>query len=323
MARYQEAYATGELQRRAQDALRRLECCEMCPRRCRVNRLAGELGFCRTGRYATVGAFHIHMGEEAPLVGRTGSGTIFFGHCNLDCRFCQNWDLSHAPAGEVALREVGPQELADIMFQLQAENAMNLNLVSPSHVAAQVLEALAVAVPQGVALPLVWNSGGYDSQETLALLDGVVDIYMPDVKVWDPEVARRLLGVSDYPEVARAALREMHRQVGDLHADGWGVARRGLLVRHLVLPGGLAGTREWMEFIAREISEQTYVNVMEQYRPCGEAGGVAGIARAVTAEECAQAREMAEGAGLKRLDDRCLSTKAMLERLLQMMDDEG
>lgn len=322
MPPYQSLYSSGELQRRAVEALARLECCDLCPRQCRVNRLKGELGFCRTGRHALVGAWNLHFGEEPPLVGRTGSGTIFFGHCNLDCQFCQNWDMSHPAEGGSELREMTASELADVMFRLQAENAVNINLVSPSHLVPQMLEAMVLAVQRGVGVPLVWNSGGYDSVESLRLLDGVVDIYLPDVKFWDAEVAGRLCGAPDYPEVARAALKEMHRQAGNLRVDGSGVARQGLLVRHLVMPEGLAGTRGWMEFIAREISPGTYVNVMDQYRPCGEGCHMPGIDRAVTPEECASARALADAAGIARVEDRCDSTKAMLERLLKMMDDE-
>lgn len=311
--RYLGLFGNGELKRRAEEAVARLSECRMCPRDCGVDRTSGELGYCRTGRLAQVASWNPHFGEEEPLVGRGGSGTIFLGQCNLGCVFCQNWDISHPDAD---LPEVSPEQLAQVMLQLQAEGAENINFVSPSHVAAQILEALPLAVERGLAVPLVYNSGGYDSLETLRLLDGVIDIYMPDAKFWDPDVAARLCGARDYPERARQAIAEMHRQVGDLRLDGRGLAREGLLVRHLVLPEGLAGTAEWMRFLAG-LSKDTYVNVMEQYRPCGKACAMPGIDRAVTAQECREARQMALDAGLTRLDDRCGNAAyKLLERLM-------
>jgi putative pyruvate formate lyase activating enzyme len=247
-----------------------------------------------------VSSFNAHFGEEAPLVGANGSGTIFFTFCNLLCLFCQNFEISHEGIGE----EVSDEQLAGIMLALQRQGCHNINFVTPSHVVPQILAALELAVPAGLNVPLVYNSGGYDSNETLRLLDGVIDIYMPDFKFWDPQVAQKACQASDYPEVARQALLEMHRQVGDLELDAHGTARRGLLVRHLVLPGGLAGTQPVMRFIAREISSRTYVNVMSQYRPCGRAGEVSGLERALSADDYRRAVRETIAEGITRLDQR-------------------
>lgn len=237
-------------------------------------------------------------------MGEGGSGTIFFSRCNLGCVFCQNWEISRGPgAGGEPGREVVANQLAWMMLELQRRGARNVNLVSPSHVVAQVLEALVLAVTEGLRLPLVYNTGGYDSLETLALLDGVVDVYMPDVKFWDSEVAARFCGAADYPERAREAVAAMHGQVGDLVIGEDGVARRGLLVRHLVLPGDGAGTERWMRFLAG-LSRETYVNVMDQYRPCGRSAEFADLARSVTVQEVYEAREAARRAGIHRLDER-------------------
>lgn len=297
---YIQAQRSGLLRRNLAEALGRMSSCTLCPRMCRVDRLAGETGVCRTGRQAFVSSFNAHFGEEAPLVGENGSGTIFFTHCNLLCLFCQNFEISHEGVGE----EVSDEQLAGIMLALQRQGCHNINFVTPSHVVPQILAALELAVPAGLNIPLVYNSGGYDRIETLRLLEGVVDIYMPDFKFWDPEVARRACSAPDYPEAARQALLEMHRQVGELEVDDRGLARRGLLVRHLVLPGGQAGTAEVMRFIAREISPQTYVNVMSQYRPCGRAVEVPGLERALSAEEYRRAVRAALDEGIRRLDQR-------------------
>lgn len=301
----------GLLAPRAHAALALMRSCRLCPRECGVNRLEGELGACGIGRLARVASYAPHFGEESCLVGRDGSGAIFFSGCNLACLFCQNEDISrHPDSGE----EVTPRELADIMLSLQAQGAANINLVTPSHVAAQVLEALPLAVEGGLALPLVYNTGGYDSLETLALLQGVVDIYMPDVKFADPETANALCGVADYPATARRAVKVMHAQVGDLRLDSHGLATRGLLVRHLVLPGGLSGTRGWMEYLVRDISPSTYVNLMDQYRPCAKAPGHPPLDRPLSPEEFREARLQAEEAGITRFDER---TPAQIEQLLR------
>jgi len=297
---YIELSRTGELAERAAKAVQMLSHCRLCPRECKVNRLEDERGVCRTGRWAVVASAGPHFGEESPLVGRMGSGTIFFTHCNLLCVFCQNWDISHEGEGG----EVSGLELARVMLRLQGMGCHNINLVSPSHVVPQIIEALDIAATEGLEVPLVYNTGGYDKVETLRLLDGLVDIYMPDIKYADPKESARYSKARDYPEMVKASVREMHRQVGDLKTNGQGIATRGLLVRHLVMPNGIAGTREVMRFLAKEISRDTYVNVMAQYRPCGEAFDISEIARRVSPEEFEEALETAEEEGIHRLDGR-------------------
>ncbi len=297
---YLSLVTRGELAARARAAAQRLTACDLCPHRCLVDRTAGELGRCRTGRLALVASAGPHFGEERPLVGREGSGTIFFAACNLRCLFCQNADISHLDRG----RPQPAEELAQIMLALQAEGCENINLVSPSHVVAQILEALVIAVDSGLRLPLVYNTGGYDAVDTLRLLDGVVDIYMPDMKYAADDIALRLSGAADYVARNRAAVSEMHRQVGDLSLDERGIARRGLLVRHLILPEGLAGTEAVVHFLAEEISTGTYLNIMDQYRPCHQAWDVPGLDRRPTAREYSEAVAAARRAGLTRLDRR-------------------
>jgi putative pyruvate formate lyase activating enzyme len=295
----------GELKRRAQDALSRLENCRMCPQNCGVNRLQGVLGFCQTGRLAQVASFNLHFGEEAPLVGSGGSGTIFFGRCNLNCVFCQNADISQPDTNEAqVLTEVHPNQLAWIMLELQRNGAHNINFVTPSHVVPQILEALVLAVEDGLKLPLVYNSGGFDALETLQLLDGVVDIYMPDAKLMKPEHGKKYCAAEDYPDRAKEALKEMHRQVGDLFMNEDGIAEGGLLVRHLVMPGGLADTEDWMRFLREEISPNTYVNLMDQYRPCHHAEEYPELDRALRAQEMEAAEKMAAAQEIFRLDGR-------------------
>jgi putative pyruvate formate lyase activating enzyme len=260
--------------------------------------LAGQRGKCRTADRALVASYGPHFGEEAPLAGRHGSGTIFFAHCNLHCLFCQNYTISQLGEGT----EASPDRLAAIMLALQARGCHNINLVSPSHVVPFILDALCLAAGQGLEVPLVYNTGGYDSLDTLRLLDGVVDIYMPDMKYSDSRTAERLSGVKDYAQVNRAAVREMHRQVGDLVIDEAGTAQRGLLVRHLVLPDGLAGTESTMRFLAEEVSTGTYVNVMAQYHPCFQAHTVTQLSRSLRSREFRQAISLARRYGLTRLD---------------------
>jgi putative pyruvate formate lyase activating enzyme len=298
---YLALLAAGELERRAALAWEHLSDCDLCARYCRVDRLESTRGaVCRTGERAVVHSYGPHHGEEDPLRGWAGSGTIFFTWCNLRCVFCQNWEISQKGIG----REVGTDELAAIMLRLQHQGCHNINLVTPSHVVAQVLAALCVAARQGLCLPLVYNTGGYDSPEALALLDGVVDIYMPDMKYGDSQTAHRYSHVRDYWEVNRAAVKEMHRQVGDLVLDRNGLARRGLLVRHLVLPGDLANTEQVLSFIADEISPKTYVNLMDQYHPCYRAGEYPPLDRRLTPLEFARAQTTATQCGLQRLDRR-------------------
>ena len=297
---YLDLHARGELRRRAAHAVDGLACCDVCPRRCRVDRRRGRTGFCTTGRYARVSSSFAHFGEEDCLRGRQGSGTIFFAYCNLKCVFCQNHELSHLGEGH----DTRPEHLADIMLRLQRQGCHNINLVTPTHVVPQILEALVVAADHGLTLPLVYNTGSYDSPETLDLLDGVVDIYMPDLKTMSAEASETYLNARDYPDVACAAVRRMHAQVGDLVTDADGIARRGLLVRHLVMPGRLDQTRGVLEFLAREISPDTFVNVMPQYRPAGDASEHPDLCRPITPDEFRQALRIAADVGLRRLDPR-------------------
>jgi putative pyruvate formate lyase activating enzyme len=291
---------SGDLKRRVAEAYARLEACDICARECGVNRrLSTEGAGCRTGERAIVSSYGPHFGEEEPLVGRGGSGTIFFSWCNLRCQYCQNYEISQVGTGQ----QVEPEDLAKMMLSLQSQGCHNINFVSPSHVVPQILAGLLIAAQAGLRLPLVYNTGGYDSLKTLALLDGVVDIYMPDAKYADPGVAQRYSKIRNYPAVNQAALKEMHRQVGDLTMDDRGVAQRGLLVRHLVLPSGLAGTAEVVRFLRDQISPNTYINVMAQYRPCYRAHGLPPLDRSITNQEYAEAVHLAQEAGL-RLDER-------------------
>ena len=296
---YVRLLSGSELSARVTSAYRHLEDCDLCARYCRVNRRRTTKGaVCRTGERAVVHSFGPHHGEEAPLRGSKGSGTIFFSWCNLRCVFCQNWEISQKGIG----REVEPDELAAMMLALQRDGCHNINLVTPSHVVAQILAAVAIAARQGLRLPLVYNTGGYDSLEALALLDRVVDIYMPDMKYGDSETAHRSSHVRNYWEVNRAAVKEMHRQVGGLVVSDEGLARRGLLVRHLVLPGDLANTDRVLAFIATEISRDTYLNLMSQYHPCYRAWDYPPLDRPVTREEFDHALAAAAKHGLHRLD---------------------
>ncbi|MFN7989438.1 MAG: radical SAM protein [Thermoanaerobaculia bacterium] len=286
----------GDLGLRASFARRLLHGCNLCGRRCGADRTGPSRGSCRTGEKAVVASWGPHHGEEGPIRGRRGSGTVFFSFCNLACDYCQNFGLSRLGEG----RETSPTALAAIFLALQEEGCHNVNLVSPTHVLPQVLEALRLAAGSGLAIPLVWNSGGYDSPEALALLDGVVDVYMPDMKYGDAQTALQYSHVPDYPAVNCAAVKEMHRQVGDLVLDGEGVAVRGLLVRHLVLPGGLAGSEEVFRFLAREVGTNTWLNVMGQYRPAFRAGELPPLDRVPTEAELAEARSLAARYGLTR-----------------------
>ena len=298
MAAYLELYRSGKLRGRIEAAKSLLRSCHVCPRHCGVNRLEGEVGNCRTADEAIVSSYGPHFGEETPLVGRYGSGTIFFTNCNLRCLFCQNYSISQLGEGE----KVSKEELAYMMLSLQARGCHNINLVSPTHVVPQILEALEVAVKLGLHLPLVYNSGGYDSLEALSILDGIIDIYMPDMKYSDERIARELSGIENYPSVNRAAVKEMHRQVGDLRLNEEGIAQRGLLVRHLVLPNNLAGMEEVVSFISKDISLNTYVNIMAQYRPCYKAHDIPSLARPISAAEFQEAVDLAHQGGLYRLD---------------------
>ncbi len=297
---YLALYREGNLDGRIAEAQQRLSPCRVCPRHCKVDRLSDEKGICQTGVKAVVSSYDPHFGEESPLVGSGGSGTIFFTHCNLLCIFCQNYEISHLGQGI----ETDPGQLAAMMVSLQRHGCHNINFVTPSHVVPQILVALPKAIEKGLTVPLVYNSSGYDSLETLKLLEGIVDIYMPDFKFWDKESAKRYAKAPDYPEVAQKAILEMYRQVGDLVMGDEGVAVKGLLVRHLVMPGSLEETRGILRFLAREVSVDTYVNVMDQYRPCGEACHCPPIDRTLTGDEYQQALKLARDAGLQRLDEK-------------------
>jgi putative pyruvate formate lyase activating enzyme len=301
------------LQQRIDALLHRLGSCDICPRQCGVNRLEGETGFCRIGRKARIASYNLHFGEEAPLVGTNGSGTVFFAGCNLGCVFCQNYDISHGTDGSVPAE---PDELAGLMLQLQRKGAHNINFVTPSHVTPQILESLPAAIDQGLTLPLVYNCSGYESRDTLRQLAGIFDIYMPDVKFAARDPAEKYCQAGDYPEVAKQAVLEMHRQVGDLELDENGVARRGLLVRHLIMPDDMAGTQEWLRFLAEEVSASTYLNLMDQYRPCGEASAFPELCARISHEDLERARSQARQLGLSRLDEReRLDFRALLKFL--------
>jgi len=298
---YLALHSTGELQRRARVAVDGLSSCRYCPRDCGVDRRGDEApgALCLSARRARVSSWFAHFGEEAGLRGWRGSGTIFFAFCNLRCVFCQNWDTSHGGVGA----ELTASELAAAMLDLQRQGCHNINLVTPEHVVPQILEALVLAVDAGLRLPLVYNTSAYDSLHTLALLDGVVDIYMPDFKYADPALAKRYLKAADYPEVAARAIAEMHRQVGPLRFDAEGIAVRGVLVRHLVMPGAEADRGELFATLAG-ISSDTWLNVMGQYRPVGKAAGprYPEIRRRPSPDEVRAAADAARAAGLRRLE---------------------
>jgi len=295
---YITLHQQGKLKERIDMALSLLKQCRMCPRNCGVDRTGSQQGVCRTLRYAKVASFGPHFGEEAPLVGRSGSGTIFFSSCSLLCSFCQNYDISHLGHGT----EAGPHDIASMMLTLAELGCHNINFVTPTHVVPQILEALPEAIEGGLDIPLVYNTGAYDTVETLKLLDTIFDIYMPDFKFWDKSIAEKYCRAPDYPEVAREAVKEMHRQTGDLLIDEKGIARRGMLLRHLVMPGDSAGTPDIMRFLAEDISRNTYVNIMDQYHPCYHADKDPAINRRITRDEYNNALQAAGESGLHRLD---------------------
>jgi putative pyruvate formate lyase activating enzyme len=299
---YLDCYERGELEHRVERALQLLEDCTLCPRDCHVNRRENKFAVCKTGRYAVVSSHFAHFGEEDCLRGWNGSGTIFFSWCNLRCVFCQNYDISWVGEG----RSTKPEELAAMMISLQNRGCHNINFVTPEHVVPQILEALPLAIECGLRLPLVYNTSAYDSLDSIQLMEGVVDIYMPDFKFWDPEMARQYSKAANYPEAARRAIREMHRQVGPLVVDENGLALRGVILRHLVMPGGIAGTREILQWVARELGPDSYVNVMAQYYPAGKVSPreYIKINRHITPKEYEEAMEAAQAAGLWRLDPR-------------------
>jgi putative pyruvate formate lyase activating enzyme len=294
---YLELQRARELERRAKAAEALLQPCRVCPRECLAQRLQGKTGVCGVADQAMVSSYGPHFGEERPLVGFGGSGTIFLAHCNLCCVFCQNFEISQQNGGRI----VSAKELAQMMLDLQEMGCHNINFVTPTHQVPQILRALPMAVEGGLQVPLVYNCGGYESLDMLRLLDGIFDIYMPDFKYADVDTAKKYSQVENYPEVAKAALLAMHRQVGDLTLDRRGIACRGLLVRHLILPNDIAGTAEVVLFLAG-LSVDTYVNIMDQYRPCYRAHEYPPMARRPTRAELDEARQLARAAGLHRLD---------------------
>ena len=299
---YMELFHSGELYRRSRQALRSLANCKVCPRDCEVNRLNNEHSVCKTGRKARVGSYAPHYGEEDCLRGTNGSGTIFFSLCNLKCVFCQNYDISQDGDGV----EVSPEDLAGMMLDLQNRGCHNINFVTPEHVVPQILEALPLAVQMGLRLPLVYNTGAYDSMESMQMMEGIVDIYMPDFKYWSNERSQKYLKAKDYPETARTVIKEMHRQVGDLVLDENGLAKRGVLLRHLVMPEGLEDAENIMKYLSKEISADTYLNIMAQYFPAGKVNEIKyqEINRRPHSQELATVEQIARQCGLYRFDQR-------------------
>ncbi|MCD6310828.1 MAG: radical SAM protein [Candidatus Eremiobacteraeota bacterium] len=294
---YKNALETGALRQKVKEAYEILSSCRLCPRYCEIDRTIGQKGFCKIGSEPVYSSYGPHYGEESPLVGSGGSGTIFLTGCNLGCIFCQNYDISHLMQG----KKTDVEEIAAIMLTLQQRGCHNINFVTPTHQMPFLLAALELAAQAGLNIPVVWNCGGYESPESLAILDGIIDIYMPYFKFWDNEVAYRFTSAENYREFACSALKEMQRQVGNLIIKD-GIAKKGLLVRHLVLPDNLGGSEEIFKFIAKEISPDTYVNVMAQYHPCYKAGEYEGLKRSLTGEEYEKALNSAKSAGLVRLD---------------------
>jgi len=299
-----------EIERRAEEAVSALQQCRVCPRDCKVDRLADKTAACHTGRFARVSSFFAHFGEEDCLRGWNGSGTIFFAMCNLRCVFCQNWDISQMKSGTLTT----PEMLAEMMLSLQKQGCHNINFVTPEHVVPEILEALPRAIRKGLRLPIVYNTSSYDSMESLRWMDGIVDIYMPDFKFWSQEHSFRYAKARDYGPVAQRTIREMHRQVGDLQFGEDQLAKRGLLVRHLVMPYGVADSEPILDFLAREISPHTYVNIMQQYRPEHKTDRYPEIHRRLYYDEFQQAVRFAGNAGLYRLDQRSIASASRLHR---------
>jgi len=292
---------SGELARRASQLYSIYRECRLCPRQCGVDRTRGEKGFCSSTSRAKVFSAHPHFGEERPLVGRGGSGTIFFSNCNLLCVFCQNWEINHRGDGS----PIGDEAIGRLMTDLQASGCHNVNLVTPTHILPNIIGGLRFAIARGLRVPLVYNCGGYERVEIIRLLDGIVDIYLPDFKYTDGAMAEKYSsGAAAYPERAAAAIQEMHRQVGELRVDERGIALRGLMIRHLVMPQNIAGTDKFVQFVATRLSRSTYVNIMDQYRPEHRARQFPEISRRITTAEYRQAVDWAKEAGLRRLDAR-------------------
>lgn len=292
--KYLKTYQDGSLQEKADRLYGELENCAICPRNCRVNRLENKIGFCKTGKKAMVYSYMSHYGEEPAISGENGSGTIFFSHCNLRCLYCQNYEFSQLAKG----KEVEEEELTSFMLELQKQGCHNINFVTPTHVIAQILKALILAIPRGLNIPLVYNTSGYDSVETLKLLDGIFDIYLPDARYADSKIALKFSQAEDYPAVNQKALQEMHRQVGVSQLNQTGIIESGLIIRHLVLPDNLSGTDEIMRFIASKLSKDTYISLMSQYFPCYKAEDYPEISRRVSRQEYQKAMDIMHGCGL-------------------------
>ncbi len=295
--KYIQPYKSSQLINCIEILTKRLSNCDLCPRNCKINRLKGEKGICSTGQNVIVASYGPHFGEEAPLTGKFGSGTIFFSNCNLLCNFCQNYDISHEGRGV----EISIEQLAGIMISLQDRGCHNINFVTPTHVVLQIMQALKIAIDNGLNIPLIYNTSAYDSIETIKLLDGIIDIYMPDMKFFDNKVAELTCNVSDYVENAKSSILEMHRQVGDLLINPEGIAVKGLLIRHLIMPHNFSGTEQVLDFIAEEISHETYVNIMPQYRPEGEAYSVKEISKSLDYSDYINAGKYADRIGLINL----------------------
>jgi putative pyruvate formate lyase activating enzyme len=291
---YLKLYKSGELDKRIVRLYKILESCELCPRKCRANRSEGKKGYCRSGNELIISSYGPHFGEEPEITGRNGSGTIFFTHCNLLCIYCQNYEISHLGYGE----ETSIGEVAEIMLNLQSRGCHNINLVTPTHFTPQLVKAISVAAGRGLKLPIFWNCSGYENVETIRLLDGIVDIYKPDIKYSGSEPAKKYSNAPDYFERCKEAVKEMHRQVGDLKVDERGIAYRGLLIRHLVLPNNLAGSEKVLKFISEELSKECYVNIMAQYRPCGRAYEYEELSRRPTSTEYLKVVDYARRLGL-------------------------
>jgi putative pyruvate formate lyase activating enzyme len=287
--------STEELAKKVEDAYNLLSSCTVCPHQCKVNRLNEQPGICRSGKELIISSYNTHFGEEPPITGKFGSGTIFFTNCNLRCVYCQNYPISQLENGN----QITLSELAKIMLELQKKRCHNINLVTPTHFVPQILKSLQLAIPMGLHIPIVYNTSGYESEETLKLLDGIIDIYLPDARYADEEVAKKYSAAPHYFKVMKKALKEMHRQVGDLIINESGVARTGLIIRHLVLPGGLSGTEKIMHFIAQEISLHTYISLMAQYFPAYQADQFPLLSRKINKKEYHQALQTFKAEGLE------------------------
>ncbi len=303
---YERLEIEGKLTQRVKQAYAIFENCHLCPRRCGVNRLKGEKGFCRAPVKPVVFSYHPHFGEEVSLVGRNGSGTIFFSNCNLRCIFCQNWPIAHEGRG----KEIQEEDLADMMLHLQRIGCHNINLVTPTHVMPNILRATQIALRKGLRLPLMYNTSGYERLEILKILDGIIDIYKPDMKYMDPDKAAKYSsGAYDYPEVTKKAILEMHRQVGILSTNEYGIALRGVIIRHLVMPNRVAGTEKFVKWVAEALPKNTYVNIMAQYRVEYKAFEYPEIARGITVQEFLEAMDWAEKYGLTNLDPQSIAIR--------------